>query len=105
MSEQKDDQAVEDTLQYEVMPGADRPEDESPQLDLSFAEVEEAIKADDDEDEETVAEGTEEEAVTEESEEAVADDEGEVEPDEGEPEAELEEEPVVEKPTKKPMVP
>jgi len=105
MSEQKDDQVVEETLQYDVMPGADRPEDEAPQLDLSFTEVAEAIKVDDSEDEETVAEGTEEEAVTEESEEAVADDEGEVEPDEGEPEAELEEEPVVEKPTKKPMVP
>jgi len=102
MSEQKDDQAVEDTLQYEVMPGADRPEDESPQLDLSFAEVEEAIKADDDEDEETVAEGTEEEAATEESEEVMDD---ELEASEGEPEAELEEQPVAEKPTKKPMVP
>ena len=105
MSEQKDDQVVEDTLQYEVMPGADRPEDELPQLDLSFAEVEEAIKADDDEAEETVAEATEEEPVTDETEEAETD-EDEDEVSEEEPEAELAEEPVVaEKAAKKPMVP
>ena len=104
MSEHKEDQVVEEALQYEVMPGADRPEDELPQLDLSFAEVEEAIKADD-EAEETVAEATEEEPVTEETEEteeAVADED---EVGEEEPEAELAEEPVVEKTTKKPMVP
>ena len=73
----KEDAVEEKELEYEVMPGADRPEDESPQLDLSFDEVQAEIAG-------------EVEEETEETEEV----------------AELEEEPVVEeKPTKKPMVP
>ena len=108
MSKQEDT-SQEKVIEFDVMPGADRPEeDDSPQLDLSFEtpeEVEEEVA----ETEETVAE-SEEEPDAEESEEAVAEDEGvetegEVE-DEVEVEAEVEEEPVAEeKPAKKPMVP
>lgn len=109
MSKQED--KIEDKpLEFDVMPGADKPEDEdSMQLDLSFPDLEEAVE------EETVAEEeietvAEEETETvaeevEEGEESVSEDEQSTE-EETEPEAELEEEPVVaEKPSKKPMVP
>ena len=107
MSKQKDEVTEEKPIEFDVMPGADRPEeDDSPALDLSFETPEEEPK-EVAEEEEVVAEDETEEPVAEESEETVAEDEG------GEPEAELdeeveepEEEPVVqEKPTKKPMVP
>ena len=103
----KQNEEVEDkALDFDVMPGADRVEDDDmPNLDLSFdtvAEEPEVVE----EPAEVVAEDAEEEAVTEDSEEAVAEDEGD------EPEAELdeeleEEEPVAEEPKakKKPMVP
>ena len=107
MSKQKDEVTEEKPIEFDVMPGADRPEeDDSPALDLSFETPEEEPK-EVAEEEEVVAEDETEEPVAEESEETVAEDEG------GEPEAELdeeveepEEEPVVqEKPSKKPMVP
>ena len=98
----KEDAVEEKELEYEVMPGADRPEDESPQLDLSFDEVQAEIAGE-------VEEETEETAETEEVaelEEAVEEPEEGTEQDDAEEVAELEEEPVVEeKPTKKPMVP
>jgi hypothetical protein len=83
MSDDKNDNE-EAAMQFDVMPGADRPEeDDTVELDLSFEtpeeEPEEVIE------EETVAEDAEEETT---------------------PDAELEEEPVVEgKAVKKPMVP
>ena len=97
------DVAVEEkALEYEVMPGADRPEDESPQLDLSFDEVQAEIAGEVEEEEETEEETggeTEEEETVEEPEEGT-------EQDDAEEVAELEEEPVAEeKPSKKPMVP
>ena len=94
------DVAVEEkALEYEVMPGADRPEDESPQLDLSFDEVQAEIAGE-------VEEETEETEEVAELEEAVEEPEEGTEQDDAEEVAELEEEPVVEeKPTKKPMVP
>ena len=102
-----EDTNEEKALEFDVMPGADRPEeDDSPQLDLSFETPEEA-EEEVAETEETVAE-SEEEPDAEESEEAVAEDEGvETEGEvEDEVEAEAEEEPVAEeKPAKKPMVP
>jgi hypothetical protein len=103
MSE-KTETPQEETISFDVMPGADAPEeDDAPQLDLSFPELEEPAP------EETVAE-----AETEESEDAVEEvtDEAPEETEE-EPEAELEEEAEVEeeqavteeKPAKKPTVP
>lgn len=102
MSKQED-KTEDKPLEFDVMPGADRPdEDDAPQLDLSFEitkeEPEEVA-------EEVVAEDAEEETVAEEPEEIVSEDEQSTE-EETEPEAELEEEPVVEeKAAKKPMVP
>tara|TARA_B110000977_G_scaffold64874_1_gene88304 strand:+ start:2151 stop:3152 length:1002 start_codon:yes stop_codon:yes gene_type:complete len=101
MSEQNEE--VENkTLEFDVMPGADRIDDDaSPQLDLSFEEVveeltEEVVEAE----EETVAEEVEEEA-----EETVSEDEQSTEEEtllEDEPEEEI----VAEAPkSKKPMVP
>ena len=94
----------EKALEFDVMPGADRPEeDDAPHLDLSFEEVQAAIAEEAEEpEEETVsedeqsAEETESEVEVEEVEEA----------EEVEEVEEVEEEPVAEaKPTKKPMVP
>jgi hypothetical protein len=106
----KKDEAVEEkAIEFDVMPGADRPEeDDSPQLDLSFETPEEEPE-EVAEESEVVAEDAEEETTTEESEEIVSEDEQSTE-EETEPEAELEEEleeePVAaEKPAKKPMVP
>ena len=101
MSEQNEE--VENkTLEFDVMPGADRIDDDaSPQLDLSFEEVveeltEEVVEAE----EETVAEEVEEEA-----EETVSEDEQSTE-EETVLEEEPEEEAVAEAPkSKKPMVP
>ena len=99
MSDDKNDNE-EAAMQFDVMPGADRPEeDDTVELDLSFETPEEVIE------EETVAEGAEEETVTEEPEEIVSEDEQSTE-EETIPDAELEEEPVAEEKTaKKPMVP
>jgi len=101
MSKQDDTSTEETTMQFDVMPGADRPEeDDAPQLDLSFETPEE--EPEEVEEEETVAEEPEE---PEEPEETVSEDEQSTEEETG-PEAELEEEPVVEeKVAKKPMVP
>ena len=104
MSDQENTSAEEKALEFDVMPGADRPEeDDTVELDLSFEtpeeEPEEVIE------EETVAEDAEEETATEEPEEIVSEDEQSTE-EETTPDAELEEEPVVEeKAVKKPMVP
>jgi hypothetical protein len=109
MSKQED-KTEDKPLEFDVMPGADKPEDEdSMQLDLSFPDLEETVE------EETVAE-EEIETVAEEETETVAEEVEEVEESVSEDEqsteeetelaAELEDEPVEpEKPTKKPMVP
>ena len=99
MSKQDDTSTEETPMQFDLMPGADRmEEDDSPSLDLSFTEVEELVEESAEEEEEVVAESAEEE-----SEEIVSEDEQSTEE---ETEAELEEEPVVEeKAAKKPMVP
>ena len=100
MSDQENTSAEEKALEFDVMPGADRPEeDDTVELDLSFETPEEVIE------EETVAEDAEEETATEESEEIVSEDEQSTE-EETIPDAELEEEQVAEeKSAKKPMVP
>ena len=102
MSKQED-KTEDKPLEFDVMPGADRPdEDDAPQLDLSFETPEEEPE---EVAEEVVAEDAEEETVAEEPEEIVSEDEQSTE-EETEPEAELEEEPEVEeKAAKKPMVP
>lgn len=98
----KQEEAVEEkALEFDVMPGADRPEeDDASELDLSFAEVAAEIKEEEPEEvaEEVVAEDAEEEAVAEEPEEIVSEDEQSTE-EETEPEV------VAEVPAKKPMVP
>lgn len=102
----KQDETNEDTtMQFDVMPGADKFEDDdAPQLDLSFETPEEEPE-EVAEEEEIVAEDTEEEPTAEEPEEIVSEDEQSTE-EETEPEAGLEEEPeVAEKPAKNPMVP
>ena len=100
MSDQENTSAEEKALEFDVMPGADRPEeDDTVELDLSFETPEEVIE------EETVAEDAEEETATEEPEEIVSEDEQSTE-EETIPDAELEEEQVAEeKSAKKPMVP
>ena len=100
MSKQED-KTEDKPIEFDVMPGADRPdEDDAPTLDLSFETPEEEPE---EVAEEVVAEDAEEEAVAEEPEEIVSEDEQSTEE---ETEAELEEEPVVEeKAAKKPMVP
>ena len=102
MSKQED-KTEDKPLEFDVMPGADRPdEDDASTLDLSFETPEEEPE---EVSEEVVAEDAEEETVAEEPEEIVSEDEQSTE-EETEPEAELEEEPVVEeKAAKKPMVP
>jgi len=105
MSKQEDTTVEDKAVEFDVMPGADRPdEDDAPALDLSFEtieqEVDEVAEA-----EEVVAEDAEEETVTEEPDEIVSEDEQRTE-EETSPDAELEEELVVEeKSVKKPMVP
>ena len=105
MSKQEDTTVEDKAVEFDVMPGADRPdEDDAPALDLSFEtieqEVDEVAEA-----EEVVAEDAEEETVTEEPDEIVSEDEQSTE-QETSPDAELEEELVVEeKSVKKPMVP
>lgn len=108
MSKKEEVAEVEKELTFDVMPGADIPEeDDSPQIDLSFETPEEEPE---EVAEETVAEEEAEEPVAEESEETVAEDEGE-EPEEEveieqEEEVEAKETPIPEeKPVKKPMVP
>ena len=105
MSKQEDNQEENKTIEFDVMPGADlQDDDDSPQLDLSFAEVAEEPVAEVEEveepEEETVSkdeQSTEEET---ESEEETA------ELEEEEAEAEAEPESIAdEKPAKKPMVP
>jgi len=95
----------EKELSFDVMPGADIPEDDDDKtLDLSFETVEEEPE---EVAEETVAEDSEE-PVAEESEETVAEEETEEEPEEAveEEEVEAKETPIPEvKPVKKPMVP
>ena len=96
----KDAVVEEKALEFDVMPGADRPEeDDSPQLDLSFDEVQaELAEETEEQEEETVSE--DEQSTEEETEEAVE------QPDEGTELDDAEDEPVAEeKPTKKPMVP
>jgi len=98
MSEQKEDQAVEDTaIEFNVMPGADPVEDSDlPALDLSFDEVLAEIKPSDEVEEADEVEETAEEVEEAPEEAAEAAEEAE----------EVEETPVAEeKPTKKPMVP
>jgi hypothetical protein len=99
MSKQDDTSTEETPMQFDLMPGADRmEEDDSPSLDLSFTEVEELVEESVEEEEEVVAESAEEE-----SEEIVSEDEQSIEE---ETEAEVEEAPVVAgKTSKKPMVP
>ena len=90
----------EPQIQFNVMPGADAPEeDDAVALDLSFEEAVVAI-AEEAEEEETVAEVEEAPAEEPEAEEEIAEEEPQAEA----PEAEEEEEPV-EKASKKPMVP
>jgi hypothetical protein len=105
MSKQEDTTVEDKAVEFDVMPGADRPdEDDAPALDLSFEtieqEVDEVAEA-----EEVVAEDAEEETVTEEPDEIVSEDEQGTE-EETSPDSELEEELAVEeKSVKKPMVP
>lgn len=90
------------TLEFDVMPGADRIDDDaSPQLDLSFAEVEDTLPPESVEEEEVLVA----ESVEEEAEETVSEDEQSTE-EETVLEEEPEEEAVAEAPkSKKPMVP
>lgn len=101
----KKDEATEDkALEFDVMPGADKDDEEYEQLDLSFEEKEEEKE---EETEEVVAEETETE-VEEEPEETVAEEETseevEEEPETVAEEPEPEPEVAAEEP-KKPMVP
>ena len=107
----KEEATEEKAIEFDVMPGADKPEDDdAPALDLSFETPEEEPEEVAEEEEEVVAEDETEEPVAEESEEAVAEDEGsepETDSDEEvEEEVEAKETPTPEdKPVKKPMVP
>ena len=107
MSKQKDEATEEKALEFDVMPGADKPEeDDSPALDLSFETPEEEPEKVAEEEEEVVAEDETEESATEEPEEIVSEDEAVEQPEEGTEQDDAEEEPVAEqKPAKKPMVP
>lgn len=107
----KEEATEEKAIEFDVMPGADKPdEDDSPALDLSFeTPEEEPEKA-----EEVVAEDETEEPVAEEPEETVAEEESVEQPEEGteQDDAEVEEDVEAketptpeEKPVKKPMVP
>lgn len=99
----KQNEEVENkTLEFDVMPGADRIDDDaSPQLDLSFAEVEDTLPPESVEEEEVLVA----ESVEEEAEETVSEDEQSTE-EETVLEEEPEEEAVAEAPkSKKPMVP
>ena len=99
----KQNEEVEDkALDFDVMPGADRVEDDDmPNLDLSFEEVEEVVPESVEEVEEEVPESVEDEI----EEETVSEDEESTE-EETDAEDEPEEEVVAEAPkSKKPMVP
>ena len=88
MSKQEETAVEEKALEFDVMPGADRPEeDDASELDLSFAEVAAEIKEEEPEEvaEEVVAEDAEEETAAEEPEEIVSEDEQSTE-EETEPE-------------------
>jgi hypothetical protein len=78
----KQENTTEDTtMQYDVMPGADRPEeDEVYQLDLSFGEAEEELAQESDEAEEELAQESDEEELEKEPEEAELEDAAEVKP-------------------------
>jgi hypothetical protein len=106
MSKQQDTNTEDKALEFDVMPGADLPEeDDSPKLDLNFETPEEEPE-EVAEESEVVAEGETEEPATEEPEEVVAEDEAVEQPEEGTEQDDAEEEPVAEqKPAKKPMVP
>jgi len=95
----KKEEAVEDkALEFDVMPGADKvEEDDTPQLDLNFETPEEEPEDVADE-EEVVAEDETEKPAAEKPEETVSEDEQSTE-EETKPEL------AEEKPTKKPMVP
>ena len=103
MSKQEDNQEENKTIEFDVMPGADlQDDDDSPQLDLSFAEVAEEPVAEVEEveepEEETVSkdeQSTEEETESEEETAELEEEEVEAEP----------ESIADEKPAKKPMVP
>lgn len=105
MSKQEDNQEENKTIEFDVMPGADlQDDDDSPQLDLSFAEVAEEPVAEveeveePEEEEETVSkdeQSTEEEIESEEETAELEEEEAEAEP----------ESIADEKPAKKPMVP
>ncbi len=104
MSKQEDNQEENKTIEFDVMPGADlQDDDDSPQLDLSFAEVAEEPVAEveeveEPEEEETVSkdeQSTEEETESEEETAELEEEEAEAEP----------ESIADEKPAKKPMVP
>ena len=112
------DQTEDKALEFDVMPGADAAEDDnSPQLDLSFPDLDKAEADTSVEETEQEAEEAEEvEEVEEEVEEIVSDDEQSTEEEteleaeaeaeaEAEPEAALEEPEVEEKPASKKMVP
>ena len=106
MSKQEDNQEENKTIEFDVMPGADlQDDDDSPQLDLSFAEVAEEPVAEVEE----VEEPEEEETVSKDeqsTEEETESEEETAELEEEEAEAEAEPESIAdEKPAKKPMVP
>ena len=112
MSKQTEDSTEDKALEFDVMPGADRPdEDDGPALDLSFPDPEpepETETTAEKEEEETEDEAeTEETAEVDEDAETVSEETAEADEEEAEVEAEEEvEEPVAEeKPAKKPMVP
>jgi len=110
----KDEVAEDKGTEFDVMPGADRIDDEPETLDLSFTS-EEAPETKEEVEEVVSEDEAEEESTAEEPEEVVAEDEAEDEDEaepveepvaEAEPEPEPVEEPVAEeKSTKKPMVP
>lgn len=111
MSKKDESSTEETTLEFPVMPGADAPEDDdSPQLDLSFAEVLEEISEVADDEEAPSEEAEEAEKATDDG-EAAEDEEAAEEEDVDDDEsplkeaAELEEPEVAEKPAKKTMVP
>jgi hypothetical protein len=106
MSE-KDEAVTEEKLEFDVMPGADLPneEDEAPALDLSFDTPEPEPEPEVAEEEEKVVAEVEEEEPVEEPEETVSEEEEPEEEAEPEPEAEEELPLAAEKTSNKKMVP
>tara|TARA_R100001377_G_scaffold82487_1_gene62902 strand:+ start:1838 stop:2845 length:1008 start_codon:yes stop_codon:yes gene_type:complete len=100
----KDEVVDETTTMYDVMPGADKPDEDGPALDLSFAEVEAAITKEVEEEEE-VEEEVEEEAETVSEDEQSTEEETDAEKEEEVEEEEVEEAVEELKPKKSPMVP